>query len=65
MNSNGEIENNPPLISLVVQYLRLHSFTAADAVSTPGWGTKIPQISWPKEKKKYLHFLGFMKKFIC
>ena len=29
--------------SLVVQWLGLHTFTAKDAGSIPGWGTKIPQ----------------------
>ena len=28
--------------ALVVQYLRLHTFTAQGLGSIPGWGTKIP-----------------------
>ena len=32
--------------SLVVQWLRLHGFTAEGLGSTPGGGTKIPQVAW-------------------
>ena len=37
--------------SLEVQWLGLHAFTAKDASSIPGPGTKIPQATWPKNKQ--------------
>ena len=38
--------------SLVVQWLRLHAFTARNTSSVPGWGIKIPHASWPKTNKQ-------------
>ena len=40
-------ENSP-----VVQCLALCTFTAKDAGSIPGWGTKILQGTWHSQKKK-------------
>ena len=39
-----------PLRSLAVQWLGLGDFTAQGLGSIPGWGTKIPQATWPKNK---------------
>ena len=38
--------------SLVVQWLGLHTSIARDTGSIPGQGTKIPQATWQKKKKK-------------
>ena len=38
--------------SLVVQWLRLHAFTARNTGSIPGWGIKILCAVQPKGKKK-------------
>ena len=38
--------------SLVVQWLRLCSFTAGGKGSTPGQGTKIPRGTWSSHNKK-------------
>lgn len=35
---------------LVVQWLRLHTFTAKGAGSIPGQGAKIPQAVWHDQK---------------
>ena len=37
--------------SLVVQWLRLHASRARGVGLTPGWGTKIPHATWPKNLK--------------
>ena len=44
--------------SLVVQWLRLHTSTAAGVGSFPGQGTKIPHAAWawPKGKKKTIKY---------
>ena len=40
----------------MVQWLGLHTFTAEDASSIPGQGTKIPQATQcSKKKKSYRH----------
>ena len=39
-------------ISMVVQWLRLHTSNAGAAGSVPGRGTKIPQGVEPDQKKK-------------
>ena len=36
----------------MVQWLGLHAFTAESLGSSLGWGTKIPQATRPKKKKK-------------
>ena len=42
--------------SPVVQCLGLGTFTADGLGLSPGWGTKTPQTSWPKfKKKKHTH----------
>ena len=41
-----------PRNSLVVQWLRLCTFTAKGPGSIPGQGTKIPQAVWSSQKKK-------------
>ena len=38
--------------SLAVQWLGLGAFTAEGPGSIPGWGTKIPQAVWCRQKKK-------------
>ena len=38
--------------SLRVQWLRLHTCTAGDMGSIPGWGTKIPYAEQSDQKKK-------------
>ena len=35
-----------------IQWLGLHAFPAEGPGSIPGWGTKLPQVVWPKKKKK-------------
>ena len=37
--------------SLAVQWLGLGAFTTMGLGSIPGWGTKIPQAKWRREKK--------------
>ena len=44
--------------SLVVQWLRLHTPNAGATGSIPGWGTKIPQATWQKKKKKIVDLEG-------
>ena len=39
----GKLRKTRPGTSLVVQWLRLHTATAGDVGSIPGWVTKIPQ----------------------
>ena len=39
-------------ISLVVQWLRLHTSIAGGTGTNPGQGTKIPHASWYGQKKK-------------
>ena len=39
--------------SLVVQWLRLHAFTAEGPGSIPGQGTRIPQAAWHGQEKKF------------
>ena len=36
--------------SLAVQWLELHASTAGGTGLIPGWGTKILQVEWPKNK---------------
>ena len=43
--------------SLAVQWLALGSFTAMGPGLIPGWGTKIPQVTWPKKKKKKINVM--------
>ena len=40
------------MVSLAVQWLGLHAFTAEGLGSTPGWRTKIPQATQCMAKKK-------------
>jgi len=47
-----ESGRNSTVNSLVVQWLGLGAFTAEGLCSIPGWGAKIPQAEWPKERKK-------------
>ena len=42
----------------MVQWLGLCSFTAKGLGSIPGWGTKIPQATWYRKKKKSPKFLS-------
>ena len=48
----GTIESVQDGTSLAVQGLGLRTFTAEGPGSIPGWGTEMPQASWPKEIKK-------------
>ena len=38
-------------MSLDIQWLRLHAFTARDIGSIPGWGTRIPHAAQQSQKK--------------
>ena len=42
---------------MVVQWLGLHAFTAEDAGSIPGRGTKIPQAAQCGQKKRIKFFV--------
>ena len=40
--------------SLVVQWLRLHTFTVGGVGQIPAWGTKIPQATWHGQRRKII-----------
>ena len=41
-----------------VQWLGLHASTGVGVGLIPGWGAKIPQLVWPKKKKKKSNHQG-------
>ena len=46
--------------SLAVQWLGRGAFTARDSSSSPSWGSRIPQASWPGQNIKIITAAKFM-----
>ena len=45
--------------SLAVQWLRFSAFTAVAPGSVSGWGAKVPQAVWPKDKMRKSTYIYF------